>query len=140
MPFYQPGHFESRRGIAFPLFGIIISVSFLLVGLFADLEPSPPDGELVPATVQIVVPDGLGEPYYVSVRAITSQGTVNCSMGKSQFPDGVLPPLNARITVDWTPGYCDTHVPVEQLPRWFFFLVAGIAGPLTVRHLVNRRR
>lgn len=131
MPFYGPGHFESRTPIALVLLGVVLTVSFLLVGLFDDLEPSPPDGELVTATVQTVVPDALGYPYYVSVRAVTAQGTVNCSMGKSQFPDGGLPPLNAQITVDWTSGYCASYEPAEQLPRWFFFLVAGIAGTLT---------
>ncbi|BEL04059.1 hypothetical protein Q0Z83_022500 [Actinoplanes sichuanensis] len=138
MPFYQPGHFEVRGRIAFVVCGVVLTVGFLLVGLFKDLAPSPPRGELVPAMVEVVVPDGLGTPYYVSVRAVTSRGTVNCSMGKSQFPDGVLPPLDARIQVDWTPGYCDTYVPVEQAPRWFFFLVSGIAGTVTGSYLFGR--
>lgn len=140
MPFYQPGHFEARGRIAFVVCCAVLSVSFLLIGLFDDLEPSPPKGELVPATVQVVVPDGLGTPYYVSVRAVTSRGTVNCSMGKSQFPDGVLPPLEAQIQIDWTPEYCDSYVPVEQVPRWFFFLVSGVAGTLLGGYLYRPRR
>ncbi|MEV6302216.1 hypothetical protein AB0M02_22560 [Actinoplanes sp. NPDC051861] len=131
MPFYQPGHFESRARVALPLLGVVLTVSFLLVGLFDDLEPSPPDGELVDATVYTVVPDSLGRPYYVAVRAVTSKGAVSCSLGKTSFPDGVLPPLNARIPLDWTPEYCTRYDPADQLPRWFFFTVAGIAGTLT---------
>ncbi|GIF42785.1 hypothetical protein [Actinoplanes xinjiangensis] len=109
----------------------MLTVSFLLVGLFGDLEPSPPDGELVTAIADTVVPDSLGHLYYVSVRAATSQGRVTCSMGKSAFSDGVLPPLDAQIPIDWTPESCSWGEPAEQLPRWFFFLVAGIAGTLT---------
>ena len=131
MPFYGAGHFESRKRIGLIVPGVVLTVSFLLVGLFSDLKPSPPAGELVTATVYTVVPDSLGRPYYVAVRAVTSRGTVTCSMGRSAFPDGVLPPLDARIPVDWTPEYCAWGEPAEQLPRWFFFLVAGVAGALT---------
>jgi hypothetical protein len=131
MPALEPGYFESHARVAFPLLGIVLTVSFLLVGLFDDLEPSPPRGELVTATVYTVVPDALGHPYYVAVRAITSQGAVTCSMGKTSFPDGALPLLNAQFPVDWTPEYCALYEPAEQPPRWSFFLVAGIAGTLT---------
>src|SRR5689334_7067231 len=101
MPFYGPGHFGSRAHVWPPLLGAILTVSFLLVGLFADLEPASPDGELVTATVSTVVPDALGRPSFVAVRAVTSQGAVTCSMGRTSFPDEVLPVLGAQFPVDW---------------------------------------
>ncbi|MEV6844415.1 hypothetical protein [Actinoplanes sp. NPDC051411] len=131
MPMNEPDYFQSRARVAFPLLGVVLTVSFLLVGLFGDFEPRPPRGELVTATVYAVVPDALGRPYYVAVRAVTSRGVVTCSMGKIAFPDHVLPPLNAQIPVEWTPEYCALSEPAEPLPRWFFLLVAGVAGTLT---------
>jgi hypothetical protein len=139
MPLYQPGHFASRARVAFPMLGIILTVSALLVGLFDDLEPRLPDGELVTATVDTVVPDVHGRPDYVAVRAVTSHGPVTCSMGSNAFPGGVLPALGARIPVDWTPEYCAWGVPDEQLPRWSFFLFAGVTGTLTGAWLLRRR-
>ncbi|GLW31776.1 hypothetical protein [Actinoplanes regularis] len=131
MPIYGPGHFESRTRIAFGMLGTVLTVSFSLIGLFADLEPVPPPGEVVTGTVYTVVPDALGQPNYVAVRAATSQGPVTCSLGKSAFPEGVQPTVNAQIPIEWTPDHCASGEPSEQLPRWFFFLVAGGAGVFT---------
>jgi hypothetical protein len=113
------------------MLGSVLTIGSLLVGLFAGLEPVPPAGEVVTGTVHTVVPDGLGQPYYVAVRATTSHGPVNCSMGTSAFPGGVLPTLDARIPIAWTPDHCTSGEPSEQLPRWLFFLVAGAAGVFT---------
>lgn len=107
--------------------GVVLSVSFLLAGLFADLGPPKPVGELVRGTVLAVQPDGDGRPATVLVRVDAPGGPVLCGMGRPAFTDGRLPAAQEQITVDYTPAGCAPEPVSEKLPRWFF-LTFGVGG------------
>ncbi|WP_436536274.1 hypothetical protein [Actinoplanes sp. HUAS TT8] len=139
MSLYGPGRFERRTRIGLAVLGFALTFGFLLVGLFDDPKIVLPHGELVTATVQSVVPDSQGHPRYVQVSAVTSHGATICSLSKVTFPKGVLPESGAQFTAEWAPEYCGFWKGPVELPGWYFFLVAGVAGTLTAGWLLRRR-
>ncbi|GAB3852440.1 hypothetical protein GCM10029963_42000 [Micromonospora andamanensis] len=100
---------ERRRASRLPLwprftiFGVMTSTALLLAGLFADLGPPPPAGELVPGTVVSVEADRSGRPVSALLSIDSSDGPVYCGIHREAFPGAHIPPPQTRLTVDYTP-------------------------------------
>jgi hypothetical protein len=105
--------------------GVVGSLGLLLAGLFADLEPPPPVGELVPATVVAVEPGPSGRGASALLRVDARDGPALCGIDRAGFPGERLPPLDARMIVDYTPARCVPAPVSKELPRWVLLTAGG---------------
>ncbi|MFC7545140.1 hypothetical protein [Plantactinospora sp. GCM10030261] len=109
----------------FTIFGVVVSTALLLAGLFADLEPPAPVGELVPGTVVSVEADRGGQPAMALVRVEVPGGPVFCGIDRESFPGKRLPPPLTQMTVDYQPTSCAPAPVSRELPRWLLLSVGG---------------
>lgn len=108
-----------------PLAFIVPCTGILLAGLFADREPPPPVGELVPGTVVAIEADSSGRAAVALVHVDTSDGPVFCGINRRDFPDKRLPAPQTQLTVDYTPTGCAPAPVSEELPRWVLVAMGG---------------
>lgn len=111
------------------------STALLLAGLFADLGPPPPAGELVPGTVVSVEADRSGRPALALVRIDAIDGPVFCGIDRKAFPGEHVPPPQTRMTVDYTPTACAPAPVSRELPRWLLLSMGGGGLALMVAYL-----
>ncbi|SCG59112.1 hypothetical protein [Micromonospora humi] len=117
--------------------GVMASTALLLAGLFADLGPPPPAGELVPGTVLALEQDSAGRPAVALLRVDATDGPVFCGIDRTAFPGEHLPRLNTQMTVDYTPTHCAPAPVSRELPRWLLLTTGG--GGLALMVLYLRR-
>jgi hypothetical protein len=130
-----------RRASRLPLWprftigGVMASTALLLAGLFADLGPPPPAGELVPGTVVSVEDDPSGRGAVALLRVDAADGPVFCGIDRKVFPGGHVPPPQTRMTVDYTPTACAPAPVSRELPRWLLLSMGGGGLALMVAYL-----
>lgn len=124
------------------ILGLVLSVSSLLIGLFAGLEPPPPVGELLAGTVLAARPASDGRPAAALVRIEPSDGPVICGIDRAAFPGRRLPEPGTQIMVDYTPPDCALAPESEEMSRGAFLTLGGgglallagylwLVGPIT---------
>ncbi|MEU8166508.1 hypothetical protein AB0B97_08315 [Micromonospora sp. NPDC049004] len=121
----------------------------ILLGVTDDREPPPPVGVLLPATVIAVEPAQTADGPYVLLRVNPVDGPTTCGIYERSFPDRRLPPLDERLTVDYTPARCMPKPVNTEMPRNVIVAMGAIgltvsllwlwAGPRFQR-LSRRRR
>ncbi len=112
---------------AVPVAGLFASLLILAAGIFADLGPPSPTGELRPATVISIEQDSIGRPFVALVRVDTPDGAVVCGLRSSQFDGGRLPGLHSDLTVDYWATGCAPAPVSRELPREGI-LTIGVGG------------
>ncbi|NES28065.1 hypothetical protein GCE86_09065 [Micromonospora terminaliae] len=117
---------------AVPISGLVASVLILLAGLFSDLGPPPPAGQLLRGTVIAVQRDSGGHIVTALVQADTEGGPVICGIDRAAFGGQRLPALHAELTVDYQPMGCALPPVSRQLPRWAILALGGIGAALMV--------
>ncbi|GIJ37071.1 hypothetical protein [Micromonospora andamanensis] len=115
------------------------STALLLAGLFADLGPPPPAGELVPGTVVSVEADRSGRPVSALLSIDSSDGPVYCGIHREAFPGAHIPPPQTRLTVDYTPPACAPAPVSRELPRWLLLSTGGGGLALMAAYLRRAR-
>ncbi|MFG2052883.1 hypothetical protein ACGFI9_02530 [Micromonospora sp. NPDC048930] len=112
-----------------PLAFLLPCAVMAVAGFFPDRKPPPaPAGVLVAADVIDVRRDEAGRAVAVLLRVDSPDGPVICGIERAAFPDGQLPRLRERTTVDYTPAGCaPPPSPPEQVPPWAL-ATGGVAG------------
>ncbi|GIF72826.1 hypothetical protein [Asanoa siamensis] len=105
--------------------GVVASTGFLLAGLFADLGPPPPSGELVTGTVVAVEPGNSGRASSALLRIDTIDGPAFCGIDRTAFPEERVPATETRMTLDYTRTGCAPAPVSQELPRWLLLLIGG---------------
>ncbi|GGO04920.1 hypothetical protein [Micromonospora parathelypteridis] len=64
-----------------------------------------------------------------------SDGPVFCGIDRKSFPGQRVPPLQTRMTVDYTPNACAPAPVSRALPRWLLLSIGGGGLALMVAYL-----
>ncbi|MEV1290047.1 hypothetical protein [Micromonospora sp. NPDC049679] len=116
---------------AVPISGLVASLLILLVGVFSDLGPPPPAGELLRGTVIAVERDSRGQ-LAALVQVDAEGGPVICGIDAAAFAGQRIPAPHTEMTVDYQPTGCALPPASRQLPRWGILALGGIGAALMV--------